>query len=135
MPSTTPDFSTVTCGLSSRGGAGGAASGAALRPARRARSDLGQASSKAGGTGATGSIGGASSDGGLGRRSADSRSGGKGSPARAAARSRSLREVDENNRLRRGFGAAAGSPSGGGTSPRPSIQGGTAPSAATASAD
>src|ERR1043166_6790511 len=128
MPSTTPDFSTVTCGESSRtGAAGGTSGGAALRLVRRARSDLGQASSKVGGIGAAGSTGGASTAGGLGRRSADSRSGASGSLAREAARSRSLREVDVNSRLRRGFGAASAGGGGGGTSPRPSTHGGAAP--------
>src|SRR5690349_13393752 len=130
MPSTTPDLSTVTCGVSSRTGAeGGTSGGAALRPARRARSDRGQASSKVGGDGATGSTGGASTDGGLGRRSADRRSGPSGSLARAAARSRSLREVEVNSRLRRGFGAGAASAggAGGGASLRPSTHGGAAP--------
>src|SRR5215470_13135629 len=126
MPSTTPDLSTVTCGLSSR--AAGAASGAGLRPARRARSGFGQAFSKFGGIGASGSTGGASTAGGLGRRSADNRSGASGSLARAAARSRSLRDVEVNSRLRRGFGAGAASAGGGGgASPRPSNHGGASP--------
>src|SRR5882757_6270095 len=117
MPSTTPDLSTVTCGGASRLAAPDGASASAKvdgdRPPRRGgaspgrpRSGFGQASSNDGG----GSETGGASDG-WGRRSGDSRSGANGSLVRVAARSRSLREDEENNRLRRGLspgGASAG---------------------------
>src|SRR5437879_9278913 len=81
----------------------------------RPRSGFGQASSNDAGGGSASSAGEAD---GLGRISADSISGGNGSLVRACARSRSFREVDENNKLRLALGAggaaAAGSSSGGG---------------------
>ena len=67
-----------------------------------ARSAFGQASSNDAGGGSAVSTGG--TVGGLGRRSDDNRSGGSGSPDRAWARSRSFRDVDENSKLRFGFG-------------------------------
>src|SRR6478609_3026269 len=124
MPSTTPDFSTVTGGGSSvRGTDGGrsapdAPSGSvnvvgALGLRRCGgnspgldRSVFGQASSKEGGS--PGSSGGGAA-GGLGRRSGDSRSGGIGSLVRVCVRSRSLRDDDENSRLRLGLAGAAAS--------------------------
>src|SRR3982074_3827145 len=120
MPSTTPDLSTVTCGGASRlaapDGASASAKGDGDRPPRRGgaspgrpRSGFGQASSNDGG----GSETGGASDG-WGRRSGDSRSGANGSLGRVAARSRSLREDEENNRLRRGLSGAAASASAGG---------------------
>src|SRR3954454_13078447 len=138
MPSTTPDFSTVTCGACSLS--------AALLPAslkvdgvralRRGsaspglpRSAFGQASSKLVGGIAPGSSTGAAADG-LGRKSADKRAGASGSLARAAARSRSLREDDVNSRLRFGFAgdvASAGDGAGGASAEsRSSTQGGAA---------
>jgi len=69
------------------------------------RSAFGQASSNDAGGGSAGSGGGAA--GGFGRRSADKRSGGNGSLVRACARSRSLRDVEENSRLRFGLAAAS----------------------------
>src|SRR4051794_32745542 len=136
MPSTTPDFSTVTCGACSLS--------AALLPAslkvdgvralRRGsaspglpRSAFGQASSKLVGGIAPGSSTGAAADG-LGRKSADKRSGASGSLARAAARSRSLREDDVNSRLRFGFAGGVASAGAGGApaQSRSSTQGGAA---------
>src|ERR1700754_2780854 len=119
MPSTTPDLSTVTCGADSRGAGGGTLPSATVGGVRlrrgasaspgRARSGLGQASSKVAGGGPAGSdAGGGAADGG-GRRSGESRSGARGSLLRPAARSRSLRELEENNRLRFGFGCGAAS--------------------------
>ena len=80
------------------------ASGAPLRRdlAGLAPLRFGQASSKDAGGASTGSGGGGAA-GGLGRRSGDSRSGGNGSLVRACARSRSFRDDEENNRLRRGL--------------------------------
>src|SRR4051794_18125634 len=145
MPSTTPDFSTVTGGGSSvRGTDGGrsapeAPSGSvnvvdALGLRRCGgnspgldRSVFGQASSKEGGS--TGSSG-CGAAGGLGRRSGDSRSGGNGSLVRVCARSRSFRDDEENSRLRFGLAgaaASAGDAAAGGVSPRgraPSYHGG-----------
>ena len=96
MPSTTPDFSTVTAGCSVFGAAAPLASLKVVgdRGARRCggtspglcRSGFGQASSNDAGGGSAGSGGGGTSDG-LGRRSADKRSGGNGS---AGARLRPL---------------------------------------------
>ena len=133
MPSTTPDFSTVTAGVSSvRAGAplvslivegvrgGGGARRGATSPSR-GRSVFGQASSNDAGGGSAGSGGGTA--GGLGRKSADSRSGGNGSLVRACARSRSFRDVEENSRLRFGFtagAASAGAASGGDAREAPS---------------
>src|SRR2546423_10848867 len=68
----------------------------------RARPVFGQASSKDGGGTSSASAG------GLGRRSGDSRSVGNGSLVRACARSRSLRDDEENNRLRFGLTASTG---------------------------
>ena len=67
------------------------------------------------GCGRSGAAG--ASAGGSGRRSADSRSGASGSLARAAARSRSLREVDVNSRLRFGLAGGAASAGGGAAAP------------------
>src|SRR3954454_14016064 len=102
MPSTTPDFNTVTAGCSAGAlpgsvkvegeRSGGLRRGGGTSPGF-ARSGFGQASSKDGG-GASGTGGGAAD--GLGRTSADSRSGVSGSLVRDCARSRSLRDVDEN---------------------------------------
>src|SRR5882724_13107996 len=119
MPSTTPDFSTVTAGCSAGRGTAPLASKVEGRGVRRcgetstdfARSALGQASSNDAGGGSAGSGDGGTA-GGLGRRSADKRSGGNGSLVRACARSRSLRDVEENSRLRFGL-ASAGAASGG----------------------
>src|SRR5437773_11107839 len=110
MPSTTPDFSTVTAGCSVFRAAASLASlevEGERGDARRcggtspgfARSAFGQASSNDAGGGSAGSGDGGTA-GGLGRRSADRRSGGNGSLVRACARSRSLRDVEENSRLR-----------------------------------
>src|SRR3954468_19893836 len=107
MPSTMPDLSTVTgaCSAAAAGsGAGGGAVSAKVDGERGGgrrdtagsagliRSGFGQASSKlAGGvSGAAGSADGSAWGGG-----------GKPSPVFASARSRSLREVEANNRLRR----------------------------------
>jgi len=119
MPSTTPDLSTVTCGGASRFAAPAVVSalakvdgdrmlrrGGGCASPGRPRSGFGQASSNVAGGGSTGSETGGASDGG-GRRSGESRSGAKGSLVRVVARSRSLREVEENNRLRRGLAGAA----------------------------
>src|SRR5260221_3212989 len=100
MPSTTPDFSTVTAGCA---GAPLASKVGGVRGPRRCggtspgfgRSAFGQASSNDAGGGSAGSGDGGAA-GGLGRRSADKRSGGNGSLVRAWARSRSLRDVEEN---------------------------------------
>src|SRR5882762_11515558 len=106
MPSTTPDFSTVTAAAPLASKVEG------VRGTRRCggtspgfgRSAFGQASSNDAGGGSAGSGGGAA--GGLGRRSADKRSGGNGSLVRACARSRSFRDVVENSRLRFGLASA-----------------------------
>src|SRR3984893_7088027 len=139
MPSTTPDLSTVTAGGSSLPAAGGSRAGAAApalasvnvdgpRPPRRggestarARSDLGQASSKlAGGTSPDSAAGGGAAG-----------TGADGSPVRASARSRSFRDDEENNRLRRGLraGAGSGAAAGGGPAgpPLPATAAGRAP--------
>src|SRR5882672_4829817 len=119
MPSTTPDFSTVTAGCSAfRAAAPLASKVEGVSGPRRCggtspgfgRSAFGQASSNDAGGGSAGSGGGAA--GGFGRRSADKRSGGNGSLVRACARSRSLRDVEENSRLRFGL-VSAGAASGG----------------------
>src|SRR5665647_259250 len=122
MPSTTPDLSTVTGGGSSLGAAGGWRSAAAAPPfaslkvdgarpprgrggksAARARSGFGQASSKVAGGGSLGSTaGGAAAGAGPGAAM-------DGSVPRAWARSRSFRDDEENNRLRRGLTAGAAS--------------------------
>src|SRR5260221_8418983 len=116
MPSTTPDLSTVTAGCSAfRAAAPLDSKVEGVRGTRRCggtspgfgRSAFGQASSNDAGGGSAGSGGGAA--GGLGRRSADKRSGGNGSEVRACARSRSLRDVEENSRLRFGLAAASAS--------------------------
>ena len=143
MPSTTPDFSTVTAGVSSvrAGGAVGRADSrgcprrrrgarrGATSPGRR-RSVFGQASSNDAGGGSAGSGGGTA--GGLGRRSADSRSGGNGSLVRACARSRSFRDVEENSRLR--FGLTAGAASAGAALRRRRARGAPHPAMAVAAA-
>src|ERR1700731_5182032 len=67
--------------------------------APRARSDLGQASSNVAG----GASAGSGTGGGTGGAGA-AVGGAVGPAARAWARSRSFRDVEENNRLRRGFG-------------------------------
>src|SRR5829696_739826 len=116
MPSTTPDFSTVTSGRSS-GCAGpplASASVGGMRLLRRcaaisaglARSGFGQASSNDGGGGSAGSSSGPIGD--MERRSCDDRFGGSGSPERDWARSRSFRDVEENSKLRFGFEADGG---------------------------
>src|SRR5690348_16988575 len=119
MPSTTPDFSTVTAGCSAGAPPGsvkveGERNGGLRRSGGASpgfvRSVFGQASSNDGG-GASGTGGGGGAADGLGRTSADSRSGVSGSLVRDCARSRSLRDVEENSRLR--FGLAAGAASAG----------------------
>src|SRR3954468_18148394 len=123
MPSTTPDLSTVTCGGASRLAAPDGASAPAKldgdRPPRRGgaspgrpRSGFGQASSNDGGVGSAGPETGGASDGE--RTSGDSRSGATGSVVRVAERSRSLREDEENSRLRRGLTGGAASAGAGG---------------------
>ena len=136
MPSTTPDLSTVTCGAASRGAPLASAGG--VRPRLgggaspgRPRSGFGQASSNvAGGGSAISGAGGGDADGG-GRRSGESRSGAKGSLVRDAARSRSFRELDENIRLRFGFGGAGSAGGGAGdisdAAPSAGHGGGSAP--------
>src|SRR5712671_2099114 len=129
MPSTTPDLRTVTGGGSSLRAAGGWLSGAAVsalasvkvdgvRPLRRGsggasgdleRSDFGQASSNVTGGASPGSGGGGAASG---------RSSTEGSGVRAWARSRSLRDDEENSRLRRGLTTGAASAGSGGTSAR-----------------
>ena len=120
MPSTTPDFSTVTAGVFLRFAPGpplvslkvegdrGAA--APLRRQRRRALAVPVSARRRRtmrGGGSAGSGGGGTADG-LGRRSADSRSGGNGSLVRACARSRSFRDVEENSRLRFGFTGGRG---------------------------
>src|ERR1700722_6043777 len=122
MPSTTPDLSTVTCGASSLRAAGGWPSApvapaasvnvVGVRGLRRgggrgasvalARSGFGQASSNVAGGGSGGTGGGGASAAGPTLRT-------EGSIVRAEARSRSLREEEENNRLRRGLTAGSAS--------------------------
>src|SRR6201999_3855420 len=80
---------------------------------------FGQASSKVGGGTSPGSeAGGAAATGGR-------RSGADGSVVRASARSRSLRDDEENSRLRRGLttGAASTGSGAAGTSTRPGSRG------------
>src|SRR6478752_403771 len=129
MPSTTPDFSTVTAGGSPVGAGGGAAAvpvfdsaGVADRRLERrcggispplARSGLGQVFSKF-----AAGISPASGTGGAAGGCAGSPDGG--------SRSRSLRRLEENRRFRFGLGGGEGS---GGASGRPrgsSCQGGGA---------
>src|ERR1700675_2576952 len=124
MPSTTPDFRTVTCGCSSfrpvspfslkvEGAVGG------VRGLRRCggtspgfgRSDFGQAASNEAGGFSFASGGGGGAAGGFGRSSGDRISGGNGSLVRVWARSRSFRDDEENSRLR--FGLTAGAASAG----------------------
>src|SRR5258708_33171974 len=125
MPSTTPDLSTVTSDASSAAAGGVAPLAASLnvdgvRGLRRYGSDradsaAGQASSKVRGAASGGAgvavVGAA--------ELAASRSDAIESGVRAAARSRSLRDDDENNRLRRGLASGAASAAGaGGALPR-----------------
>src|ERR1700730_10375377 len=120
MPSTTPDLRTVTGGGSSVGVAGGCRSDRlaaepasvnvdGVRPVRRGggasdtleRSDFGQASSN--------DVGGSPDSATKGAAEGGERRSAGESAVRPSARSRSLRDDEENMRLRRGLAAGAGS--------------------------